>query len=437
MSTALGIASVTAVLKDLLNNGLVDHDLTPSIGDVKVSALPPDRIATEPTEEQSQLNLFLYQVTPNQGWREVGLPTHDSRGERVSNQPLALDLHYLLTAYGAEDLHSEILLGYAMQLLHETPVLSRAAIRRALAPPSPVSSSGLPPALRSLSTSELDDQVELVKITPESLAAEDLSKLWTAFQAHYRATAAYRASVVLIQGEASTRTALPVRDRNVYADPLAQPQVDGVVPAEGRGVPIVAGSTLHIRGRHLDADVTRVRIDGDEHVPTSVSGTEIVLSLGAVQLRAGGHGLQVVHRREMGTPETPHAGVDSNLVLFVLQPLVTDVQATNVVADGDLRSADVTLDITPRPAANQRIDLFLNAFSGGTAPPGTRSASYSFTAPHRAHDADPVVVPVANVEAGDYLVRVRVDGADSPLSFVETPGQPPLDHFVRPRVAIA
>ena len=44
MSTALAIASVTAVLKDLLNNGVIDHDLAAHVGEVVVSALPPDRI---------------------------------------------------------------------------------------------------------------------------------------------------------------------------------------------------------------------------------------------------------------------------------------------------------------------------------------------------------------------------------------------------------
>ena len=39
MSNALAIAAVTAVLKDLLNNGLIDHDVTGSLqGNVTVSA---------------------------------------------------------------------------------------------------------------------------------------------------------------------------------------------------------------------------------------------------------------------------------------------------------------------------------------------------------------------------------------------------------------
>ena len=113
MSSALALAAVTAVLKDLLNNGLIDHNVTGAIGgNVTVTALPPDRVFAPGAPESSQLNLFLHQVTPNASWRNVGLPSRGGRGERLSNPPLALDLHYLLTAYGAEDFHAEILLGY-------------------------------------------------------------------------------------------------------------------------------------------------------------------------------------------------------------------------------------------------------------------------------------------------------------------------------------
>lgn len=214
MSNALAIASVTRVLQDLLNNGLIDHDVTGAIGgNVTVSALPPDRILGQPgTPENSQLNLFLHQVSPNQGWRNADLPTRDANGALVSNPLLALDLHYLLTAYGAEELHSEILLGYAMQLLHETPVLSREAVRSALAAPA-VNGTILPPAFQATAASELADQVELIRITPDSLATDDMSKLWTAFQSHYRPTAAYQVSVVLIESRRPKRTPLPVLTR--------------------------------------------------------------------------------------------------------------------------------------------------------------------------------------------------------------------------------
>ena len=83
MSSGLAIAAVTAVLKDLLNNGLIDHDLTPSVGDVTVTALPPDRVSTA-ADEKSQLNLFLYQVTPNPDLRNADL--HDLRDTETNRE---------------------------------------------------------------------------------------------------------------------------------------------------------------------------------------------------------------------------------------------------------------------------------------------------------------------------------------------------------------
>ena len=167
MSNALAIAAVTAVLRDLLQNALIDHDIVAAVGEVKVSLTSPGLIVA-PQEGQipSQLNLFLYQVLPNPGWRNVGQPARNAQGERLSNPPLALDLRYLLTAYGDSDFDAEILLGYSMQILYETPVLPREAIRTALAPQSPVGGSILPPAFQALSAADLADQVEQIKITP-------------------------------------------------------------------------------------------------------------------------------------------------------------------------------------------------------------------------------------------------------------------------------
>ena len=109
MSNALAIASVTAVLKNLLDNAMID---VVSKEPVKVSTSPPDCIKAGNGEE-TRLNLFLYGVVPNTGWRNVGLPSRDNQGQPVSNPPLALDLFYLLSAYEADDLDAEILLGYA------------------------------------------------------------------------------------------------------------------------------------------------------------------------------------------------------------------------------------------------------------------------------------------------------------------------------------
>jgi hypothetical protein len=412
MSTSLAIASVTAVLKDLLNNGLIDHDLAASVGDVVVTALPPDRIDTGDGAERSQLNLFLYQVTPNPGWRNVGLPARDARGDRLTNPPLALDLHYLLTAYGAKDLHCEILLGYGMQLLHETPVLVRDAIRRALAPPSPIDGSGLPASLQALSASDLAEQVEQIKIVPVALTTEEISRLWTAFQAKYRPTAAYQVSVVLIESRQATRAALPVRARNLYVEPLRDPVIERVLSQTADGAPILpdqpilAGHNLVLEGQRLRSDHAVVTVGGIQATTTEVTDARIVARIPA-SLPAGVQGIQVRHDVMMGTPEVLHAGASSNISAFVLRPRIDAVAPTT--------PGVVRLSVAPPVGPLQRVVLMLNELG---APSSRLARAYTFHVPTRPPADAPsstVDVPWRDVGSGTYLVRTQVDGAESPL----------------------
>ena len=77
------------------------------------------------------------------------------------NPPLALDLHYLLTAYASEDTQAEALLGFAVLMLHENAVLPRSQINTALGNlPSTI------PLAAVLGSSRLAEQIEMIKITP-------------------------------------------------------------------------------------------------------------------------------------------------------------------------------------------------------------------------------------------------------------------------------
>jgi len=194
MRSGLAIASVTAVLKNLLDNELIQLSATASMGDVSITVQPPDRIPTG-AEERTQLNLWLYRLTPNSGRRRSG--TFSTQADLLENPPLALDLHYLLTAYGERDFQAEILLGHAIQLLHETPILTRETIRVALASGSSSRASGT--ALPLLSASNLADQLEQIKISPEFLSMEEMSKLWSTLQTRSRLSVTYQASMVLIE----------------------------------------------------------------------------------------------------------------------------------------------------------------------------------------------------------------------------------------------
>lgn len=201
MSSALAIASITAIIRNLLENGLVDVGVVSAIGgDVTISALPPDRIVTG-SDERPQLNLFLHQVTPNTGLRSLGRAIKEERATHPTSPTLALDLHYLLTAYGAQDLQIEILIGYAIQIMQRSAVLKRAAIRAMLQSISAAAHGGvMSPGLAALADSNLAEQVEQITIVPQFLHTEELSRIWSALQSRYRPSVAYKVSVVLIEG---------------------------------------------------------------------------------------------------------------------------------------------------------------------------------------------------------------------------------------------
>lgn len=448
MSSALAIASVTAVLRDLLNNGLIDHNVVAAAGDVSVTALPPDRIDTTDAALTNRLNLYLYKISHNAGWRNQALPSRDSNGSRVTNPPLALNLHYLLTAYANQELHSEILLGYGMQILHETPVLTRDAIRTALQSPTP-SLGGLPTELQALFTSELAEQVEMIKLWPETMSVEELFNLWGSFQTAYRPTAAYQASVVLIESRGSTKSSLPVLARNVYVVPFKQPVVEGLKSQKTAADPVIdqpilAGYRLAVQGQNLRGEETLLKLGGVEVTPaeTDTGDAQIVAPLPA-SLFAGVHGAQVVHRLPMGTPPAPHRGVESNVAAFVLRPtIVGPVGVANVQGAGaNPRSADINVTFDPHVGALQRVVLLLNELQGPPAPPNAPPAlAYSFVAPPRLDLENPppalpapsasITFAVSGVMAGDYLVRVQVDGAESLLG-TNADGQ-----FVSPQITI-
>jgi uncharacterized protein DUF4255 len=455
VSNALAIASVTAVLKDLLNNGVIDHQLSGVVGEVTVSALPPDRVLVAGQAETSRINVFLYQVTPNQGWRNVALPSRDANGARTANPPLGLDLHYLVTTYGASEFHAEILLGYAMQLLHENPVLTRDAIRQTLAPASPVTGAILPAPLNALVASELADQIEQIRLTPNTMSMEEISKLWTAIQSHYRPTATYQASVVLIESRRSTRAALPVADdkRHLYIVPFRFPAIEEVVSAAGARAPITVGTTLAIRGRDLVGEVTVVNLHGVEITPPASTMTAERIDLPLTSplpagIYAGVKGVQVIHRMKMGDPETDHRGVESNAAAFVLRPTITNgpvipagdvlgLVATTEVVGGitlQLRAGGLRLGFDPVVGRDQRLTLLLNEFNPA---PGAVPRAYSFPAPPSnglpdgVADAASITIPFRRVAPGTYLVRVQVDGAESVLT------QSGTGLFAAPRVVLA
>jgi hypothetical protein len=167
-------------------------------------------------EERTQLNLFLYQIAQN---RNADWIAHKRGGDRFArtdtvggaSPPLALNLHYLLTAYGTKDFQCELLLGYAMQLFHDASTLDLNTIQAALKHAATVNPSGVfAQALTTNRVGTLAEQLGTIKLSPEFFNTEEMSKLWSVLQAPYRPSIAYEVSMVLIESDHPISAAHPV-----------------------------------------------------------------------------------------------------------------------------------------------------------------------------------------------------------------------------------
>jgi hypothetical protein len=136
-------------------------------------------------------------------------------------------------------------------------------------------------------------------------------------------------------------------------------------------------------------------------------------------LQPGLHSVQVTHPVdfETGFPSEPHRGVESNVAAFILSPQITTPPPIAAA-----RNTTLTLAIDPpvgraqraRPAGWQRHDLHSRA---ARAPGPDTTPTLDFPIP-------------ADFTTGTQLLRVQIDGAESPLE-VDGSGQ-----FVSPTVAI-
>ncbi|MGA2249197.1 DUF4255 domain-containing protein [Terracidiphilus sp.] len=244
MSSALALSAVTSVLQTSL--GLVYN--SSALGTITVSAIAPDVVETKygiGPDSGPLVNLFLHQVTPNAAWRNIDFPSLAADGStRLKNPPLALDLHYLLTAYASEDTEAEALLGYAILMLHENPILPRALITSML---GKLSSSTYNDALQAAG---VDAQIEMIKLSPATLGREEMAWLWTALKADYRPTFPFQASVVLMRNDNPAAFSLPVLTRNIVVQPGVSAQLFGLQPPNDQS-PALVGDTVQVNGSAL------------------------------------------------------------------------------------------------------------------------------------------------------------------------------------------
>lgn len=401
MSNYRAIATVTATLRHLLQQ--VEDD----VEGVSIIAKPPD-VAGAQLDGDAALNIFLYQIMHNEGYKNMDLPLRGKDGKLIRKSVLGLNLNYLITAYTKDNdfLKAQQILASAMRTLHENAILNSDMIRETEMELTEGWNSGLA------------EQIESIKLTPNPLSLEELTKLWSSFfQTPYRLSVSYQATVVLLEGKKEPRVVLPVHDRLFYTAPFKQPVIESVEP---QILEKTSAATLVIKGRNLKADKVTVRFDALEPVepePNAISDKRVSVKI-PDNLTAGIRSVQVIHELMLGSPPSPHKGYESNILAFVLTPKI--VSKPDKVSRGN----ELTINFKPAVRKDQKVvfligDYALPAIEAESYPTNTLSAKIADDFP-----------------TGKFLLRLRVDGAESFLQRDDDPDSPTYNKFIEPVIEV-
>jgi len=394
--SALAIAATTATLRGVLAQGL---------GGANVTVRPLD--TARQNTDGDQVNLFLYQALPDAAWRNQDIPRRVHPGE-TAPPPLPLTLYYLITAYGEEDndIKSHLLLGKAMSVLHDYPLLGADEIKNA--------TDGVPDLKDD---ANLHEQVERIRITLQPLTFEEISKLWTTFQTHYRTSAAYQVSVVLIESMRATRAPLPVlrrgaEDRGAEVGAGSLPEITEMrIPLSGvfgaldnvRLAKMLPNAQLNdeiaILGRNFSGGGARARLKHPlvatpfELQPMQMNDETIIVKLpdaaaASATWPAGFYAASVIISNAGARDRV------SNELVFPLAPAIT-ISPTSAAA------GDITLTVTTEPQIRKEQSVSL-LFGDQQIPHPALTAV-----------ANTLTFDLKAVAAGNYVVRLRVDGVDS------------------------
>jgi len=442
MSNQLAISAVTAVLQYYLNqtySAATTEFSTP----VKVTCVAPDQVQQGlggAADVENQVNLFLHQVTRNAARRNDDLASMSADGKtRLRNPPLALNLHYLLTAYGSEEWQAEALLGYALMMLHEAPVFTREDIATALAAldPTPPTPPPYPtnPLRKLLKNSGLADQIEMIKVTPENLGREEMAWLWTALKADYRPTYPFEVSMVLMQPSLSTTPPLPVLTTSVNVLAQAAAEIAGFQLPKNQTA-TQASDPVMLTGSSLTGSSQILLFNARFAVEMIVTGLTVADTSVGFQMPANPQvnpppvgdilypaGIYDISAQFLDVTKKFVTGSSNKLQLPVAPVLPPQVAGSAVTAEG----SQVTVSFSPPAWEGQTVSLSLNTLSApfldvsATTPPFTGQKD---TLTFQFDQVLPAATPM--------LGRLTVDGVSSQVTLSTT--TPPT--FTGPMVTL-
>jgi hypothetical protein len=394
VSNPVAIAATTLTLQAILQSGIVSDPSDTDLTDTTVTILPPDK--ARGNTSANQLNLFLYQILPNAALRNMNIPSQVMPGE-TGTPPLALTLYYLLTAFGKDNdttlPYGHHLLGKAMSILYDHALLGPDEIRAATS--------------ASFSTSDLDKQVERVRITLQPLSLEEISKLWSGLVTQYRLSVGYEVSVMLIDSTQPKKTPLPVLtrgagDKGVMSQASLVPPFPALTQIQlpNSQISALLGDKLVLTGNNLDGTSVGVVFNH----PLWAAPVEVPPQLGATSTQvtviipnspaiwpAGFYTVSVMVQRAGDSYRR-----STNQVSFGLAPKVTIAPAN---AAGPAIAYTVTVSPEVWPA--QSAALLLGDQEIAANPHPAQTATLTF--------------PAQSLSAGNYFVRLRVASVDSLL----------------------
>ena len=423
MTNYLAVATVTAALRNIIQTGIKDD-----LPGTTVTSVTPEGLNN--AQKERKINIYLYQVSPiRELQQENSIPNRSRYNGKTNQRSLQLNLYYLITFYGNElELEPQQLLGSTIRTLLDRSILEKDTIEEA------ISRSDF------LNNSTLVNQVNKVSFMMNSMTPEELTRIWsTLFRSPYSLSIAYVGKAVLIEGGKAGKTALPVRSVLMNSS-IKQLVIEEIKSSTGKNQPITAQSNLTIIGQNLSAPNVQVRI-GDILVdPQTVKNKKIELNLSQMnkeelkKLNPGIQSVQIVHSERKRSVIDPIRSIESNAIPLVLCPIVTE---ENIKLDNERASwnnsysAEITITIKDITVdKDQRVSLLMNEITD------TNPEAYIFPAKPRKTETQLLNFFVREVKAGEYLIRVQVNGAESPLEIDEVQGSNTVGQYYKPKLTI-
>jgi len=207
VSNYLALATVSATVGRVVGEAL-EQIANPS-GIPRVRFGPPQVDA-----QYVGCTIFLYRVVTNPYRRNDDLPLRNDGGGFVKRPRATLDADYLFTFAGEEaTLEPQRFLGSVVSALHAQPFLARDAIRRTIA------------ASSYLKGSDLDAQIDHIRLTPHGIDQQTMGQLWMSFpQVPYNVSVVYTASAILLDAQVTPLEIPEVTEVDVTVEPsMVQP----------------------------------------------------------------------------------------------------------------------------------------------------------------------------------------------------------------------